>query len=226
MKINNNLKSLTMKKLILILTLSSLLLSCSNGGNSGNSNTPTTGNNVDYEFTITINGQVNKVKGNTANGIPMGQSGAYNFINNKCYWNASLPYIYLVINDVSASNYISGQNLFCQISIPNAMLGTCQGQVGILGGAFDSVATSLGAYSGGLWSVTNGGSSSFPGNHYLPINITDLGTFPTTSGAGIYDFGNTFKGNYSGTIYLQSTTSHNYTIPVQLSIDFKAVRMG
>ena len=213
-----------MKKLILILTLTSLLFSCSNGGNASSSNTPTTGNNVDYEFTITINGQVNKIKGNTANGIPMGQTGAYNNINNSCYWIASLPYIYLVINDVSASNYISGQNLYCQISIPNAMLGTCQGNVVLSGGALDSVATSLGAYSGGFWSVTNGGTIA--SNHYLPINITDLGTFPTTSGAGIYDFGNTFKGNYSGTVYLKNTTNHQYTIPVQLSIDFKAVRLG
>jgi len=219
-----------MKKLILILTLSSLLFSCSNGGNASNSNTPTTGNNVDYEFTITFNGQVNKVKGNTANGIPMGQAGpysnGYSYINNRCYWIASNPYVLLSINDVSASNYISGQNINCQIMIQNALLGTCQGQQVLLtGGAFDSVATSLGAVVGAGWSVTNGST------HYsfnLPINITDLGTIPTTNLGFISGFGNTFKGNYSGTIYLPrgSSTGLIYDIPVQLSIDFKAVRLG
>ena len=78
-----------MKKLMLLLTFVSTLYSCSNGGNASSNNTPTTGNNVDYEFTITINGQVNKIKGNTANGIPGGAgaySNVYSSINNSCIW--------------------------------------------------------------------------------------------------------------------------------------------
>ena len=221
-----------MKKLILLLTLTSLLFSCSNGGNASSSNTPTTGNNVDYEFTITINGQVNKIKGNTANGIPMGQSGqignGYSGINNDCYWSTSLPFVQLRITDVTASNYISGQNIVCSISIPNAMLGTCQGKVGLSGGAFDSVATSLGATASG-WSVINGATDSDI-LHYLPINITDLGAIPTMNVGTYSGFGSTFKGSYIGTIYLgrftNSFPAKIYDIPVQLSIDFKAVRLG
>lgn len=220
-----------MKKIILLLTLTSLLFSCSNDGNA--SSNPTTGNNVDYEFTITINGQVNKVKGNTANGIPTGQAGpnfnGYSNINNSCNWYTINKSLVLSINDVTASNYISGQNIYCSIMLQNALLGTCQGVVTLSGGAFDSVATSLGAINTGNWSVTNGLTPS-SGIHYLPINITDLGTVPTTNGGTYSGFGNTFKGNYSGTIYLprinNSSTGLIYDIPVQLSIDFKAVRLG
>ncbi len=221
-----------MKKIILLLAFVSILSSCSNGGNASSSNTPTTGNNVDYEFTITINGQVNKIKGNTANGIPMGQavpySNGYSYINNSCHWTTNNPFVLLKINDVTASNFITGQNMYCSIMLQNALLGICQGQVTLAGGAFDSVATSLGAVINGGWSVTNGANGS--SNHYLPINITDLGTIPTTNGGAYSGFGNTFKGNYSGTIYLprinNSSTGLVYDIPVQLSIDFKAVRLG
>ena len=66
----------------------------------------------------------------------------------------------------------------------------------------------------------------------LPINITDLGTgtiYPQTPPLPYYNFGQTLKGNYSGTIYLRSHSNSNgigvCDIPVQLSIDFKALRM-
>ena len=207
-----------MKKLILILTLTSLLFSCSNGGNASSSNTPTTGNNVDYEFTITINGQVNKVKGNTANGIPMGQAGpyfnGYSYINNSCNWTTSNPYVVLKINDVTASNYVSGQTIYCQILLQNALLGTCQGLVGLSGGPLNSLSN----------------SASFSFQNYLPINITDLGTTPTINAlnGAISSFGNSIKGNYSGTIDLTVMTNSGTVIhyPAQISIDFKAVRLG
>jgi hypothetical protein len=213
-----------MKKYIL-LAFVSLLISCSNDNDS--SSNPTKVKNVEYEFTITINGQVNKIKGNTADGIPMGQAGpyfnGYSYINNSCNWTTSNPFVVLKINDVSASNYVSGQNMYCSIMLQNTLLGTCQGMVTLSGGAFDSVATSLGAPRWN-WSITNG-ATGFSIN-YLPINITDLGTIPTTNTGAISSFGSTFKGKYSGTVYLMNATNGHFTIPVQLSIDFKAVRLG
>ena len=74
-------------------------------------------------------------------------------------------------------------------------------------------------------------------NLTIPIVITDLGT-PTTTKTPYdflspYNYGQTIKGNYSGTIYLQrcsnlgtSSGGCYYDIPVVLSIDFKALRMN
>lgn len=215
-----------MKRLILLLTISFLLLSCNNDSNtSGSNNGNSFTNSMDYEFTIKVNGEVHKVKGNTTNGIPYGyvMGSPFNYISNSCYSHAS-SLLYLGINDVTASNYISGQNLQCQIQFDNLLLGTNQARVFFSGGYFQTLATSLGADSTGfLFYKTTSGVSNSLQNGLLPINITDLGTPSTNPVSPPYTFGQTLKGNYSGTIYLQKTTL-DYTIPVQLSIDFKVLR--
>lgn len=231
-----------MKKIILLLIFTTLLHSCSsdsssssnnngnnNGGNNGNSFT----NSMDYEFTITINGEVHKVKGNTTNGIPKGTvfTGT-NYINNQCEIISAgvQKIVYLKINDLTTSNYISGQNMECQITLPNLLLGINEAQVLFNGSYFDSVSTSLGAYSQGsgisfYWFQSISGPSNSTFSRKIPITITDLGTTSSnTNNPGyIYNFGQTVKGNYSGTIYLSSNLT-NYNIPVQISIDFKALR--
>lgn len=67
-------------------------------------------------------------------------------------------------------------------------------------------------------------------NTTIPVVITDLGTTKTLSNNGSwYSFGQTIKGNYSGTIYLWRLASGSdifYDIPVQFSIDFKALRLN
>lgn len=224
-----------MKKLVL-LALASILLSCSNNDNANSSNNGNSfTNSMDYEFTIKINGEVHKVKGNTTNGIPYGNAySIVNQINNTCYAmniGGSLMFASLGINDVTATNYISGQNLTCQIQLPNLLLGTNQATVNFSGGYFQTLATSLGSFFPSFLSFqTTSGISNSATTNYLPINITDLGTSSTNSlGNGgsnynQYNFGQTLKGNYSGTIYLRNTTNLQYTIPVQLSIDFKVLR--
>jgi hypothetical protein len=194
---------------------------------------------MDYEFTITINGEVHKVKGNTTNGIPKGMvQSLTNYINNQCevFQNGVQKVVYLKINDITAPNYISGQNLECQIHLPNLLLGTNEATIYFSGGYFDTIASNLGAYSFGSGSgFSYFQSISGPFNSSLqkkiPITITDLGTTSTNptlwSPTTPYNFGQTVKGNYSGTIYLSSNNSAltNYNIPVQISIDFKALRM-
>jgi len=228
-----------MKKIILFLIFTSLLHSCSsdssnsssnNGNNNGNSFT----NNMDYEFTITINGEVHKVKGNTTNGIPKGivQSASLNCINNQCEVldTAGQKWVYLKINDITATNYLSGQNLECRISFPNLLSGTNQAQIYFYGSYITNLFTSLSPTNSNVWQTTNGLYNQSISNK-LPINITDLGT-GTLLGQipplPYYNFGQTLKGNYSGTIYLSRrlTSSGNLTcdIPIQLSIDFKALR--
>ena len=227
-----------MKKIILLLTFTILLFSCSkdddnssssNNNNNGNSFT----NSMDYEFTITINGEVHKVKGNTTNGIPYGSVNAgINWINNQCIINdnSGQKYMYFQINDVTAPNYISGQNMWCILYTNNLLMGNTVFSVTFSGSYFPTLFTSLGSTAGVSWQTVSG-PEDYNKQGKLPMNITDLGTgivFPQTPPLPLYNFGQTLKGNYSGTIYLSNHYTSNYRvydIPVQLSIDFKALRM-
>jgi hypothetical protein len=228
-----------MKNIILFITLASLLFSCSSDSNSsssnnGNNNGNSFTNSMDYEFTITINGVVHKVNGNSRDGIPSGTFGIGN-ISNKCLSinNSSFgASVQLGINDVTTPNYISGQNMQIIITLPNPLLGTNQASISFTGNYFDTLAASLGSNYLKFLSISstlvtvNGGST----NSNIPIIITDLGT-PTTlvNNGSTYSFGQTIKGNYSGTIYLSRLVNGVgifYDIPVSLSIDFKALRLN
>lgn len=226
-----------MKKLIFFITFVALSYSCtSSDSSSSNNNGNSFTNSMDYEFTISINGEVHKVKGNTTNGIPKGMvQSLTNYINNQCeiFSSSVQKIVYLKINDVTAPNYISGQNLECQILLPNLLLGTNEATILFSGGYFDTIASNLGAYSpgsGGGFSLFQSMSGPSNNNFFrkIPITITDLGTTSTNpnmwSPTTPFNFGQTVKGNYSGTIYLSSNLT-NYNIPVQISIDFKALRM-
>ena len=229
-----------MKKIIFLLTFTLLSFSCSkddDNSSSSNINGDTTNGNMNYEFTITINGQVHKVKGNSKDGIPFSPG------QNDCWAQFVSGFgamVVLDIHDVTQSNYISGQNMKITIRLPNPLLGTNQATLSFTGNYFDTLATSLGAfiytgfnsYSSTL--VTVNGASS---NTNIPIIITDLGTPRTTKTPydflSPYNYGQTIKGNYSGTIYLQRCSNLGssgggcyYDIPVKLSIDFKALRLN
>ncbi len=227
-----------MKRIILLLTIASLLLSCNSDSNNNpiNNNPSNNGNSftnsMDYEFTITINGEVHKVKGNTTNGIPYGiVSAGTHMINNQCIINdnSGQKFIYLQINDVTSPNYISGQNMLCGLYTDNLLMGSTLFSVTLSGSYFSNLFTSLGSINGGNWQTVSG-PADYNIARKLPITITDLGTgtmnpqYPL-----IYNFGETLKGHYSGTIYLSNHYSIGgdliYDIPVQLSIDFKALRM-
>lgn len=229
-----------MKKFILLLSFVALLYNCSSDSeNSSNNNGNSFTNSMDYEFTISINGEVHKVKGNTTNGIPKGYiQSLTNYINNQCevlQGTGTTKIIFLKINDITAPNYMSGQNLECQIILPNLLLGINEAQVQFNGGYFDTIASNLGAYSPGsgvgfsyFQSISGPYNSTF--QRKIPITITDLGTTSTNpnlwSPTTPLNFGQTVKGNYSGTIYLSSNPLvTNFNIPVQISIDFKALRM-
>ncbi len=226
-----------MKKTFLFLTIVSLLFSCSSdNNNSSNNNGNSFSNSMDYEFTITINGEVHKVKGNTTNGIPKGYiQSLTNYINNECEI-ISIPgqtqkLLTLKINDVTGSNYISGQNLECRITFPNLLMEINQAQILFYGSYITNLFDSLSPNNLNSWQTTSGLYNQSISNK-LPINITDLGTTSTNpnmwSPTTPLNFGQTVKGNYSGTIYLRRMTSSGnvtYDIPVQISIDFKALRM-
>jgi hypothetical protein len=225
-----------MKKIILLLLVITLSYSCSSDSNSssnsnGNNNGNSFTNSMDYEFTMIINGEVHKVKGNTTNGIPKGVvQSVGNLINNECevLQSGGQKIVMLKINDVTATNYISGQNLECQILFPNLLLGSNQVQVLFYGSYITNLFDNLSPNNLNSWQTTSGLYNQSISNK-LPINITDLGTIPTTNGTVISGFGNTFKGNYSGIINVTVVTNSGTYIsnyPIQINIDFKAVRLG
>lgn len=214
-----------MKKLILSLAVITILFSCSSDSNS-NSNNPSNGN-VEYEFTITINGIVHKINGNTANGYNDGSSSSS--ANNSCrsWIQGNFHGIFLSISDITESNHVNGNDISCSISLPSTHLGIIDAQVLISGEAMNSFVTSSSASSQNFV-VTNGtnNTNSLTYNamvNRVPLNITDLGTETIETG-GDTVFGNSIKGNFSGTVYLQPSGVVSHTIPLQLTIDFKAIR--
>jgi hypothetical protein len=211
--------------LILVLTIG-LFHSCSTNNDNSSGN-----NGVDYEFTITVNGEVHKVKGNSRDGIPSATNGVVGVISNKCVsiFNPSFGAgVQLGINDITTPNYISGQNMQIMITLPNPLLGTNQAQLSFTGRYFDTLATTLGSNYMGFYSYSSTlVNSSGTLNTNIPVFISDIGT-PTTlvNNGSAYSFGQTIKGNYSGTIYLSRLVTGVgifYDIPVRLSIDFKAL---
>ena len=190
----------SMKKLICLLSVTFLMLqSCSSGDSSNNK---TTTGNVNYGFTLTVDGKIYKVKGNTSNDY--GYKGPN---NNKC--TAVGPNgILLTITDPSYSNYVSGSPVDFYLSGSPIVLGQNLMQT--------------------PWNLYHQYAS--PGASFsdtrIPIIITDLGT-PSIGDIGTsnYHFGNTVKGNYKGTYYSIPSGSNNATVPHTISIEFEAVRL-
>jgi len=205
-----------MKFKLLLLSILTILSACNNSDSNINPNAQ----NVDYEFTITINGLSHKIKGNTINGIP------WLTTPNNCYAMNSSN-VSLGIKDVSASNYISGQVMGCTITLPNLALGVNNATLRFdLGGYWSNLTDSLGGVLGLDLSTTRGG---FAGNApNILINITDLGNAPAiyTNAPLVYNHTKTLKGNFNGILYMVSKVSLKYDIPINISIDFKAIRMN
>lgn len=210
-----------MKKIkfkLLLLSFLTILSAC----NKSDSNINPNAQNVDYEFTITINGLSHKIKGNTVNGMP--------WLNtpNNCYAINSSN-VSLGIKDVSASNYISGQVLGCTITLPNLALGVNNATLRFdLGGYWNDLTESLGGLSPLYDLSTTSGVSVGSGSSNIPFNITDLGNAPTiyTNAPLVYNHKKTLKGNFNGILYMVSKNTFKYDIPINISIDFKAVRMN
>jgi len=231
-----------MKKLILLLTISFLLFSCSNGGNASSNNNNSSSGNVDYYFKIKINGVEHKVQGNTS-GFAVGNNNAYNLNPNFCRADiGTTTMLFFYIADITKPNYVSGQNLQMCISIPNCHIGQNQATVNVLSSPVIDTFTSSSGANSTYWVDTSGvycngatSNCSYPlfstYSHKITLNITDMGTpsqYPSTNlNSNIYAYGNTFKGNYDGTIYFENgpfTTTLNCNIPMQLSMEFEAYR--
>ena len=202
-----------MKFILLLLSFLTILSGCKKADSNINPNAQ----NVDYEFTITINGLSHKIKGNTVNGEPtlLGPT------HNKCYTNTIYGGIVLETNDVSEFNYLSGKVLKCDIQFQNySTLGVNNARLNFYQTDYwNELTDSLGCYNG-AFSITNDGTI----DQNIPITITDLGNAPT----GVFGNQNhtkTRKGNFNRTLYMVRRSTGKFDVPINISIDFKAVRM-
>lgn len=194
-----------MKNIILIGILVLLLQACSSNDNGSLDTTNVTNNgNVDYEFNLTVDNYIYRVKGNTKN-----DAGFKGPIKNLCTaygaWSINLS-----ITDVTYSNYVSGnpKNLFLSSSTYFVK-------------GINYLNTNLPFYKD-YYAAPGTGAT----NDRLPVNITDLGTPSTgTLGTSDYKYGNTVKGSYSGVMYSIPSGSNYATTPHNVSFDFKVVRL-
>jgi hypothetical protein len=220
-----------MKKIILLLTIITFSYSCNSDDSNSNNDNPSNGN-VDYYFKIKINGVEHKVQGNTSS-----------FLNgdnpNFCYATiGTTTQLVFRIADITWPNYISGQTLFMQVSIPNCQVGLNQADLSyITSPVWDDFVQNSSAPSvmfvenSGLYYITNDYCqgpllSQFIGK--ITINITDMGT-----PSGPQGYGNTFKGSYNGPIYYGTSSVNsgcgqinNMNIPMQFSMEFEAYRIN
>ena len=108
-----------MKKLLLIF-LTTFLWSCSSDDSSSN-------NTVNYSFEIEFGGEIHKIQGNLSNSLftslPTNQS--VSVISN------GITSVQLSLDDVSASNYVSGQTIGAVMNIDNASIGVNEGSLSL-----------------------------------------------------------------------------------------------
>ena len=219
-----------MKKSILFLTIASLFLSCSNSDSSSGVNSA---GNVDYFFNININGVDHKVQGNTSGLGTVVPGNSFILSPNQCQAQISnTTQLTFKIADITKPNFVSGQTLYLVIYIPNCQVGQNQAEFAIFQSpVYDTFCSNSSIYSGTTFGFhQNSGIHNYSGStrNKITINITDMGTSLTSSAQG-YNYGNTFKGNFTGPVYLSSTFisgQFNDNIPMQLDMSFSAYRIN
>jgi hypothetical protein len=204
-----------MKKLLYLLFAITLL-----GCGSNDDDSPS--NNGDYFFEVEFAGVINRVQGNTSTGL----SGSFiPWLNgrNQCYGN--IGSVVLSISDITAENYVSGQNMEITMSFDNTQLGSNNGRLNIFDGFYiEEYLESIGANSSQF--VENIGDGFSQRGKISNINITDLGIAGnlTVNGTSTTN-SQTIKGSYEKVVYFRSINTGDYDIPVPIRIEFSAVRL-
>jgi hypothetical protein len=202
-----------MKKL-LYLFLTVLVVGCSGEDSNNSNNNSNNSNNVDYFFEVEFGGVINRVQGNTSNLNSFLQK-------NKCYVGTGNQWGgFLSISDITDVSYVSGQNMELFFILDDAQLGSNTGRIGQLYGNYiiDYLET-IGAY----WALGFKENGTGERDEISNINITDLGTQPTSTNTGL-DYGETLKATYEGVLYFYNLDTNQYDIPAPIRIEFNAVR--
>ena len=209
-----------MKKLLLIF-FTTILWSCSSDDSTSN-------NTVNYSFEIEFGGEIHKIQGNLSNDIftPLPTNHSLVLVG------PGVMSVQLNLNDISASNYVSGQTIGAMMNIENTAIGVNEGSLYLntitnpyVENYLQSVGVPEGLSSYGFVENTSGPFGSDDVFRITNINITDLGTSSTADPInGTYNWGETIKGSYDGTLYFLSSTPEGFTIPVPIRIEFSAFR--
>jgi hypothetical protein len=204
-----------MKKL-LYLFLTVLVVGCSGEDSNNSNNNSNNSNNVDYFFEVEFGGVINRVQGNTSNLNSFLQK-------NKCYVGTGNQWGgFLSISDITDVSYVSGRNMELFFILDDAQLGSNTGRIGQLYGNYiiDYLET-IGAY----WALGFKENGTGERDEISNINITDLGTQPTSTNTGL-DYGETLKATYEGVLYFYNLDTNQYDIPAPIRIEFNAVRIN
>ena len=120
------------------------------------------------------------------------------------------------------------------MNIENAAIGVNEGSLSLNAISYpyvenylQSVGVPENLSSYGFVENTPGPWGSADASRISNINITDLGTSSTVDATnGTYNWGETIKGSYEGTLYFLSSIPEGFTIPVPIRIQFSAVRLA
>ena len=196
---------------ILLILFALFIFACSSDDSSDTNNS----NGVDYFFEVEFGGIVNSVQGNSSSTAPNGTNW---FLVNPC--TGTTDGVNLWITDITADNYVSGQNMHLTITFDNAQLGNNSGKIQIFDGFhINQYLQSIGASDSKF--VESIGDGFSQRGKITNINITDLGAVGGFPNYG----GETMKASYEKTVYFRSVVTGEYDIPAPIRIEFSAVRL-
>ena len=141
---------------------------------------------------------------------------------NKALCVSSRSFMILFSSGISEFNFLSGKVVKCDIQFQNySTLGVNNARLNFYQTDYwNELTESLGCYNG-AFSITNDGTI----DQNIPITITDLGNAPTSINGILYNHTKTRKGNFNRTLYMVRRSTGKFDVPINISIDFKAVRM-
>ena len=216
-----------MKKL-LYLFLALLILACSSEDSNNTNNNVSDGQ---YFFEIELCGLTHSIQGNNEDMFLNGQNSCTAFLSN------GLQALGFNLSDITAPDYVSGQPMNIVFGILNPQLGANNnGVLSFQNSVLSDFLNNCGDQNGITFYLDQFVENTpMDINNYDPqrinnisnINLTDLGTPPTTAGA--YGSGTNIKGTYEGTLYFlddntNGTPDANWNIPIPIKISFSAVR--
>ena len=213
------------------LALFFLFFGCTTDDNEIDSNNQ----NIQYSFEIEFGGEIHKIAGGFSDYFDFSQS----TIQNHSLANLSQGVLGLgfQLNDIAATDYISGQPLYFILRIENPQIGSNNiGQLQINSRPYtDDYANAKGIFS------THFSSSEYVENSSMNytdaynnnligkltnISLSNLGSSPSIGTAD----GENVQGSYEGILYYrgkgQVTTEPLFNTPVPIKITFSAVRMN
>lgn len=221
----------TIKNIQVIIVIIFVFFGCTSDDNEVVSNNQ----NIQYSFEIEFGGEIHKIAGSVSDYFDFSQS----TIQNHSLANLSQGVLGLgfQLNDITASDYISGQSLYFNLRIENPQIGNNNiGQLQINSRPYtDDYAIANGIFTTHFFSseyVENTSMSFIDAyNNDLigkstNISLSNLGTSPSIGAAD----GENIQGSYESVLYFrqqgQVSTDPVFDTPVPLKITFSAVRMN